>query len=73
LSLLCRATGRVKVPIPEPLLSKVTGRFGFPKLPAGAVSHLKHPIVLDRSAFAAATGFEPEFDEVETMEGFRWA
>ena len=71
LSLLCHATGRQAVPVPELILPYVLGRFGFPKLPAGAIAHLKHPIVVDDSAFVDATGFENEFDEVQIMSAFR--
>lgn len=73
LSLLCRATGRRAVPVPESLYHWALGKFGFPRLPRGAISHIKHPIVIDYSAFVKATGFAPDFDEVQTMEGFRWA
>lgn len=73
LSVLCRATGRRAIPLPEALFKRALGRFGFPRLPRRAVSHIKHPIVVDHSAFEAATGFKYEYDEVQTMEGFRWA
>ena len=73
LGLLCKATGRRGVHIPEMLYRRLLGRFGFPRLPAGAISHIKHPIVIDNSAFVKATGFTHEFDEIQTMEGFRWA
>ena len=73
LSVLCRATGRQAVPIPEPLYTTVLGRFGFPKLPDGAVSHVKHPLVVNGDAFRKAASFEHEFDEVRTMESFRYA
>jgi UDP-glucose 4-epimerase len=71
-SLLCReATGRRPVPVPEWLLPHVLGRFGFPKLPVGAINHIKHPVVIDASAFVEATGFEHQFDEVQTMDSAR--
>ena len=73
LSLVCRATGRRPISLPEPIFKRVLGRFGLPRLPQRAVSHIKHPIVVDHSAFKAATGFTHEYDEVQTMEGFRWA
>jgi len=72
LSLLCRATGRRAIPIPEMLYPYVQGRFGFASLPAGATPHIKHPVVVDASAFVAATGFQAEFDEVQVMESFRF-
>lgn len=73
LSLLCRATGRTPVPLPEPLLPRVFGRFGFPRLPPESISHLKYPIVVDNRAFVGATGFAATFDEVQVMDAFRWA
>jgi UDP-glucose 4-epimerase len=48
----------------------VLGRFGFPPLSAGAVPHLKHPIVVDDTAFRRATGFAHEWDEVQVMRAF---
>lgn len=72
LSVLCQATGRSPFAIPEPLYKLVTGRFGFPALPDGAINHVKFPIVVDASAFRAATGFEHELDEVQVMEAVRY-
>ncbi len=69
---LCFGTNRQPIPIPEPLFRHVLGRFGFPKLPPGALEHIKHPVVIDGSAFRKATGFEYEYDEVAIMDGFRW-
>ena len=71
LSVLIRATGRTQVPMPEFVFQRLLGRFGFPKLPPGAISHIKYPVVVDDSAFRKATGFKPEIDEVATMQKFR--
>jgi UDP-glucose 4-epimerase len=73
LSLLCEVTGRRSVPIPEFLFPSVLGRFGFPKMPPDTAAHIKYPIVVDASLFAETTGFKAEFDEVQTMESFRFA
>lgn len=70
LSVLCRATGRKNIPIPEPFFTRVLGRFGFPRLPPGAVGHLKYPVVVDGSAFQQAAGYSHDFDESQTMESF---
>ena len=72
ISVLCEATGRKSLPIPEPLYRFVTGRFGLPSLPDGAMNHVKYTIVVDNTAFRQATGFEPELDEVQTMEAVRF-
>ncbi|EDM77359.1 hypothetical protein PPSIR1_09815 [Plesiocystis pacifica SIR-1] len=71
LSVLCQATGRTAVPIPEGMLPRVLGRFGLPHLPRGALTHLKHPVVVDNSAFGEATGFDYHWDEHATMGSFR--
>ncbi len=73
LSLLIEVTGRVQIPVPEPLYARLLGKFGFPKLPRGSTNHIKYPIVVDDSAFRRETGFKYHFDEVQTMEAFRWA
>ncbi len=71
LSKIIELSGRRVLPVPEPLFRLALGRFGLPQLPAGAVSHIKYPIVIDASAFREATGFEHERDEDDTMQDFR--
>ncbi|HRI06375.1 MAG TPA: NAD-dependent epimerase/dehydratase family protein [Nannocystaceae bacterium] len=71
LSVLCRGTGRRALPIPEPLFGYFSGRFGLPHLPPGAVSHIKHPIVVDAASFRAKTGFQHRFDAHAVMTSFR--
>ena len=71
LSLLCKITGRNRVSVPEFLFPSVVGRFGFSNLPEGAVSHIKHPVVLDGQLFRDTTGFGHEFDEAQIMDSFR--
>ena len=46
------------------------GRFGLPRLPAGAVAHIKYPIVISDRAFREATGFQHRFAEYETLGAF---
>lgn len=70
LSVIAREAGRTVVPIPEFLLKRALGRGGLPKLPAGALAHIKYPIVVDSSAFRKATGFEHQFDELQTVRDF---
>ncbi len=71
LSVLVRQTGRTPVPVPEALLKRMFGRFGFPALPKGALEHLKFPVVVDDRAFKKATGFAYEIDELETLRRYR--
>ncbi len=73
LSLLIRATGRKNLHLPRPAFQRLIGRFGLPRLPRGAIQHIKYPIVVDGSAFQESTGFEPAFDEVQTMDAFTLA
>lgn len=72
LSLLIRQTGRSQIPVPELLFRLALGRFGLPKLPPGAIEHVKFPIVIDATAFRGATGFEHQYDEDRTMSEFRF-
>ena len=64
-------TGRTVIPIPEPILVQMLGRFGFPNLPRGALEHIKFPIVVDGSAYRAATGFVHSTSEVEALRRYR--
>lgn len=70
LSLLIEASGRKAIPVPESLYHFALGKFGLPNLPRGATAHIKYPIVVDDGAFRQQTGFEHDFDEIETMRAF---
>jgi UDP-glucose 4-epimerase len=70
---IVRETGRRNIPIPEFVFVRALGRLGFPKLPPGAVSHIKYPVVIDSSAFQKVTGFKYEVDEVRAMQEFKGA
>lgn len=71
LSLLIKLAGRTPVPVPEPVLRLVLGRFGLPSLPPGALTHVKYPVVIDDAVFRKATGWTHRFDEDATIESFR--
>ncbi len=71
LSTIVRETGRTAVPLPEPLIKAMLGRFGFPRLPRGAIEHIKFPIVVEGKVFAQATGFRHEVGEVEVLRRYR--
>jgi UDP-glucose 4-epimerase len=73
LSLIIKQTGRTVLPLPEALVSLAIGRFGLPKLPRGALEHIKYPVIVDGSAFKQATGFTHKYDEAEAMREFREA
>ncbi len=70
-SVIVRRTGHRPVMLPELLVKRLMGHAGFPRLPAGALAHLKYPIVIDDSAFRRATGYRHRFDEVEILESLR--
>jgi UDP-glucose 4-epimerase len=73
LSLLIDLTGRSQIPIPEPLFRLLLGRFGLPRLPPGALKHVKYPVVIDGAAFRAATGYQHQHDADVTTREFRGA
>ncbi len=73
LSMVIRETGRTNVPIPGFVFSNMLGRFGLPKLPAGALAHIKYPVTVDGGAFRKATGFAHTIDEMGAMRAYRKA
>lgn len=73
LSRVIHAAGRTAVPVPEVVIQSLIGRFGFPRLPRGALAHIKYPVVVDARAFREATGFVHRSDELEAIRSFREA
>ncbi len=73
LSMVIRETGRTNIPIPEIVFALMLGRFGLPKLPHGALEHIKYPVTVDGSAFKNATGFAHKYDEKGAMNAYRAA
>jgi UDP-glucose 4-epimerase len=70
LSMLIREAGRGVVAVPETILPFLLGKFGLPKLPRGAINHLKYSLVVDSTAFASQAEFEYQFDEYATIRSF---
>ena len=70
LSVIVRETGRRTLPLPEAVFGLMRGRFGLPRLPPGAVQHIKHPVVIDDSVFRKATGWRAAYDETDCLHGF---
>jgi len=68
-----RQAGRVAVHLPELVVASLLGRFGLPKLPRGALTHVKYPVVVDARPFRKATGFEHTYDEISAIDSFRRA
>jgi UDP-glucose 4-epimerase len=73
LSSIVREAGRTPVPLPEFVLEGLIGRFGFPILPKGALTHIKYPVVVDAKAFHQVTGFSHRYDEIAAIDAFREA
>jgi UDP-glucose 4-epimerase len=73
LSRVIVGAGRTPVPLPEFAVKAALGRFGFPKMPPGALGHVKYPVVVDARAFREHTGFAQVYDEVQTLEEYRRA
>ena len=71
LSNIVREAGRMPVRVPEFVLAGMLGRFGFPRLPTGALAHLKYPVVIDARPFGDKTGFVHQHDETATIRTFR--
>lgn len=71
LSVIIEETGRTNVPLPGPLLGAALGRFGLPRLPRGALDHIRYPITVDDSAFRRTTSFEHAVDEAAAMRAYR--
>jgi UDP-glucose 4-epimerase len=71
LSSIVREAGRTPVPLPEFVLEGLIGRFGFPILPKGALTHIKYPVVVDAKAFRDTTGFVHRYDEMAAIDAFR--
>lgn len=70
LSVIIRETARRRVPLPEAAFQLMRGRFGLPRLPPGAVSHVKYPVVVDDGAFRRDAGWKHERDEVRCLADF---
>lgn len=73
LSTIVREAGRTRIALPEPAFQLLRGRFGLPRLPPGAVTHIKHPVVVDSGLFRATTGWTHEVDELGCIAEFRAA
>ena len=71
LSTLCREVGRHPVSVPQPLYPYIASRLARAPLPASALNHIKYPVVVNASAFKAATGFQHRLDETQLLEAFR--
>jgi UDP-glucose 4-epimerase len=71
LSVIIHKTGRRSLPLPEFVFAFALGRAGLPKLPPGALAHIKYPVVIDSAAFREKTGFLHANSEVETLREFR--
>jgi len=70
LSRVIRETDRTRIPLPEPVLAAILGRFGLPRLARGAIGHLKYPVLVDATAYQRATDFHHRVDEMRAMHSF---
>lgn len=71
LSVIIRKAHRTPLPLPEFMFTSALGRFGLPRLTAGAVAHIKYPVVIDSRPFREATGFTPSKTAEDTIDEFR--
>jgi UDP-glucose 4-epimerase len=73
LSTLIRETGRQRVPLPEPLIAGMLGRFGLPRLARGAIEHIKYPVIVDATSFQREAQWKHTIDEAAAISAFRAA
>ena len=73
LSTIVDEAGRARLPVPEAAFHLLSGRLGLPRLPRGAVTHIKHPVVVDSGLFRRTTGWSHEVDELRCIAEFRAA
>jgi UDP-glucose 4-epimerase len=73
LSILVHEAGRRTLALPDFVYAFALGRFGLPKLPTGALGHIKYPVIVDGASFRTATGFAYEYDEARAIRDFREA
>jgi UDP-glucose 4-epimerase len=70
LSVIVGRAGLSPLLVPEPMFRVLLGRFGLPRLPRGALNHIKYPVVIDATAFRDKTGFRHLHDEHATIRAF---
>lgn len=70
LSTLIRGVGKLPVRLPERAIAPLLGKLGFPNLPKQSLEHLKYPVLVDSSPFAAETGWVHHYDDLQTMSSF---
>jgi UDP-glucose 4-epimerase len=73
LSIIIHEAGRHALALPEFVYAFALGRFGLPKIPTGALGHIKYPVIADGAAFRVATGFTHVFDEGKAIRDFKEA
>jgi UDP-glucose 4-epimerase len=73
LSVLIDELGGTRVPLPFGVAKRLLGRFGFPRIPPGALDFLRYSSTVDGGRFRAATGFVPRFDLKATLTSVREA
>jgi UDP-glucose 4-epimerase len=73
LSVLIDELGGTKVPLPHAVARRLLGRFGFPRIPVGALDFLKYSATVDDARFREATGFKPRLDLKTTLTSVREA
>jgi UDP-glucose 4-epimerase len=71
LSVLVRAVGRKPLPVPETLFAAMLGRFGLPRLPRGAIDHIKYPVTIDDKSFRTTTGYQHQKSEDQCTREYK--
>ena len=71
LSVLCRATERVHIPLPEALYTMITRSLSLTSLPLSAIKHIKYPVVIQDQPFRERTGYLPSISQEALLASFR--
>ncbi|MFY9114656.1 MAG: NAD-dependent epimerase/dehydratase family protein [Dethiobacteria bacterium] len=72
LSTLIDKAGKISIPIPQRWYPLFLERFGYPKMFANSINHIKYSVVIDDKNFRQATGFMHQHDEHQTLKAFRY-
>jgi UDP-glucose 4-epimerase len=73
LSSITEEAGRKGLYLPEIAFHLMRGRLGLPRLPPGAIQHVKYPVVIDDTPFRKATAWSHRYSNTDCIEAFRRA
>ncbi|NLI69524.1 MAG: NAD-dependent epimerase/dehydratase family protein [Firmicutes bacterium] len=72
LSALIDRAGKIAIPIPQRWYPSFLERFGYSRIFANSINHIKYSVIIDDKKFRQATGFMHQHDENQTLKAFRY-